>query len=605
MKLKTSFFNATAFRKNLTRFAPAWGLYTLCLVMGLLLMTESGVEYWLVANLAQCVQFMPIVNLGYGLLCAMLLFGDLYNSRMCNALHALPMRRECWFVTNLASGILFSLAPSVVMTLLAIPLSMMSVVTDDYQVALLWLLGNNLQFVTFFGIAVFSAMCVGSRFAMTVVYGIVNFGSMVVYWLVDTLYTPMLYGVNTDSLLFQKFSPVVWMGSESYIDLERIYEENNMARKLAGGEFTLTERWGGLWIWAGVGILLLGLALLLYRNRQLERAGDFITVKSLKPVFLGIYTLCVGVGFQFFQEIFLGSTVMGLVWLMIGLIVGFFTGRMLLQRTPRVFSKKAFLGCACVLLAVAATLLIPVLDLFGIESWIPEADQVASATIHSGHYAPSRVHYDTDAVVLESDEEIEAVLHLHELALKEKDSFGNLQMGGGYYVTEPSYGGRGKSTVSFTIAYELENGRTVHRYYYAYVDSEIGQILRPWYSDIHTVLGISEAQIPEFAQSLSQIYLDGCELSGILTGEQRIGLLEAIAADCAEGNMAQDWDFHPMISNQYGNGSCSLEFTFQGGDPRYDWCNVQVFSDARHTMKWLEDNGMQEYMGMYTIDLED
>ena len=41
MQSKTSFFNFTAFKKDLTRFAPLWGLYALCLILGLLLLTQS------------------------------------------------------------------------------------------------------------------------------------------------------------------------------------------------------------------------------------------------------------------------------------------------------------------------------------------------------------------------------------------------------------------------------------------------------------------------------------------------------------------------------------------------------------------------------------
>lgn len=52
----------------------------------------------------------------------MLLFGDLYNSRMCNALHAMPMRRETLFLTNVVSGLLFSMIPTAVMALLSVPL---------------------------------------------------------------------------------------------------------------------------------------------------------------------------------------------------------------------------------------------------------------------------------------------------------------------------------------------------------------------------------------------------------------------------------------------------------------------------------------------------
>ena len=42
MQLKTSFCNGTIFRKNLTRFAPVWGVYTLCLLLGIFLMYSNG-----------------------------------------------------------------------------------------------------------------------------------------------------------------------------------------------------------------------------------------------------------------------------------------------------------------------------------------------------------------------------------------------------------------------------------------------------------------------------------------------------------------------------------------------------------------------------------
>ena len=35
MKSKTSFFNKTVFKKNLTRFAPVMAVYTLCLILGM------------------------------------------------------------------------------------------------------------------------------------------------------------------------------------------------------------------------------------------------------------------------------------------------------------------------------------------------------------------------------------------------------------------------------------------------------------------------------------------------------------------------------------------------------------------------------------------
>ena len=41
MRSRTSCFNKTVFRKNLLRFAPVWGVYTLCLVVGILLALQK------------------------------------------------------------------------------------------------------------------------------------------------------------------------------------------------------------------------------------------------------------------------------------------------------------------------------------------------------------------------------------------------------------------------------------------------------------------------------------------------------------------------------------------------------------------------------------
>ena len=208
MKLRTSFFDKTVFLKNVTRFAPVWGLYSLGLVMALMTMASSDLEYWQVDALGESIQLMPLVNMGYALVCAMLLFGDLYNSRMCNALHALPLRRECWFSTNVISGLAFAIVPNLVMTLIAIPLCASSIVTDGWQVPLYWLLGSCLQFIAFFGIAVFSIFCAGSRFASLVVYGIVNFFPMVVYWLLSSLYEPLMPGIKLSTVLFARACPL-------------------------------------------------------------------------------------------------------------------------------------------------------------------------------------------------------------------------------------------------------------------------------------------------------------------------------------------------------------------------------------------------------------
>ena len=190
MRSKTSCFNQTVFRKNLTRFAPVWGGYTLCLVVGILILYGNGgamKQFHFAQNMTELVEIMAVVNLLYAPVVAQLLFGDLYSSRMCNMLHAFPLRRENWFLTHVVSGFAFSLVPTLVMAVLATPLRADSLF--DGAVFLGWLifLASNLQVVCFFGMAVFCVMVVGNRCTMLAAYGLLNAVAAIAWWLIDTV----------------------------------------------------------------------------------------------------------------------------------------------------------------------------------------------------------------------------------------------------------------------------------------------------------------------------------------------------------------------------------------------------------------------------------
>lgn len=282
MKSKTSFFNKTVFLKNLTRFAPVIGGYTLCLVLGMMMLYQDnrdmGRTFWFASRIAGNLQLMGLVNLLFAPLVAMLLFGDLYNARMCNALHAMPVRRETLFLTNVVSGLLFSMIPTAVMALLSVPLLNATVVTNAWQIALLWYAGTNLQFITFFGVAIFSVFCTGNRFAMAMVYAVLNGGAYILYYIINTLYTPMLFGVVTPDRWASLLTPVAGMTNGEYVSVEdfsqlsqRFYgRENEMvaAFSVDGGKYT------ALLVYAAVGIVFTLVGLLLYRKRNLECAGD-------------------------------------------------------------------------------------------------------------------------------------------------------------------------------------------------------------------------------------------------------------------------------------------------------------------------------------------
>lgn len=585
MKSRTLFFDPAVFKKNLTRFAPAWGLYTLCLLLGLLLMTDSGLEYWLLNNLGECIQIMPVINCGYALVVAQLIFGDLFNTRMCNALHALPIRRETWFGTNILSGLTFSLGPSLVMTLVALPLMALSVVKDAWQMPLLWLLGSNLQFLFFFAAAVLCVFCAGSRFAQAVLYGIVNLGAIVVYWLADTIYIPMLYGIDTQYDVFLPFFPLGQMAAKPYMKLE--YRSDALARRVTPSGFMLTERWGWLWLYAGVGLVLLVLALLLYRRRRLETAGDFIAVKPLEPVFLVLYSLVAATLLQMFDRLFFSNR--GYFFLGIGLVVGFFTGKMLLERRVNVFRKKNWAAFGLLTLAVAASLVLTSLDPLGITRWVPKAGNVDRVELSLGY----NYGYGNASVILEDPEDIENILLVHRSALEDRIGENKSRV----LIAEPENAdeeGMYSYPVSITIRYRLKNGTYATRYYRIWSHKEAGQLVENWFSSLQCVTGTDDL----VGKQGDYIFLsvNGLKIPHeYLEGDKFRSLLEAVEADCAQGNMAQQWNFHQdeyvFRSKDYSISSLYLELAI--GD---FGTGFEIYGDSRNTMAWLEENGILDYL---------
>ena len=260
MQSKISFCNGPVFRKNLSRFAPAWGLYTLALLLAFFLMGDSGLEYWFSANIATSMGFMGIVNLGYGALTAMLLFGDLTNPKLCNGLHALPLRRETWFFTNAVSGIFFNLIPTVIAVIPAVVASTFSAMESGWQIPLYWLAAVNLEYVFFFGLAVLCMFLSGSRIGAAVIYGIVNFLAVLAFYAAEIIYVPHLPGVVAQLDGFLPFCPVAQLADMTFVDTENIkeflrYNLDGSEIYQLNGTFTLSGDWWYLGVIAGASAL--------------------------------------------------------------------------------------------------------------------------------------------------------------------------------------------------------------------------------------------------------------------------------------------------------------------------------------------------------------
>lgn len=564
MKLRASFFNPAAFRKNLTRFAPCWGLYSLFWLISVFLTAVDSTANVFVQNMVDYIPAVIAVNGFYAFLVAQLLFGDLYNSRLCSGLHCLPLRRECWFVTNLVSGLVFVLIPMGLTSLVMAIFAWGSTITGAALVAPMFLLAAVLSFLCFFGLGVLASFCVGNRFASLVVYGLMNFGAQLVYGILELFYVPDYYGVVLQFDPFLKFCPLMQLVEVEYLSASVKYASG----VIVSGTVLMQSGWNWLCIYAGVGAGALVVALLLYRHRHLEKAGDFIAVRGLESVFLLVYTLCVTLLFGLFWQI---SEMKFFVYL--GVAVGYFTGRMFLKRTTRVFQWKAIASCFVGMLMLAASFGLNRMDPFGIERRIPDEEDIQC--VYVTEYPAVWLSRNRENVELEDEQDIAAVRQLHKLALEDRVSWDGFGM---------------EQQTSFSIGYKLKNGAYLVREYNCYVDSEAGDILRSFFSSTEQVLGLSREQTQKGSLYFSrEIYIYGTSVT--LSAQQLNELVSAIAADCAEGNMVDNAAFHDVSFAGYIELRVKNDMLANQG-----YVYLEIYEDCTHTLAFLEENDLMEYM---------
>lgn len=558
MKLRTSFFNIRVLAKNLTRFAPLWILYAVGEVLGLMSLDLENAGN-VASDLTYIMGPISIFHAAYALIVAACLFGDLFDSRMCNGFHAMPMRREGWLLTNLASGLIFALIPAVVGgTVGAVLLG------EYFWVALLWQASSLLQFLFFFGVAVFSAMCAGKRLGMIAIYAIVNFLSVLIYWVATIIYEPLLPGVVISNEWFNLFCPIVTMATDTYVDF---YYDS-----ILGGFYKgiLPDEWHYLFICAGSGLVFTILAWLLYRKRHLETAGDFISFRPMRMFFLLAYTLAAGALLYSFGDLF-GLYYKNYGFLVAGILIGWATGWMLLERTVKIFTKKVFIGLGAFALLFAGSIGLTVADPLGVVTRVPQLGQIDNVCLYQLY--DTYVYYSTandDGWYITDPAEVAQVQRLHRQMIDAQKTLDG-------------------EIINMELRYELENGRHVYRSYDVPAESPVAESLRQFLSDPRAVFAVNDWEQVRKAADSAHIYLDDDNHDIDITDPQRLQeLLAAIEADCEAGLFAQHDYFH---RDQEYVGSIHIPWqtvkTTNRGTVSHN-ANLVVYEDCVNTIAFLE-----------------
>lgn len=601
MPLKTSFFNPTLFKKNLSRSWPMWGgvsavgsLLPLYLLLALnqrntyvYFDREAFVEFLYQA----AVYFLPAFTACYAILVAMFVWNYLNNARSVGFMHSLAIDRTGLFVTNTLSGLAMLLIPYVIvgglMCVIAVCCGAM-----DVGAVLLTIAAVILENLLFFGMATLCAAVTGNVIATAVYYVILNFAVPVLDYLIHLLATEYIFGLTGsigDWSLW--FAPTIRL----YNKVEIVCPVVNEVR----AEIPVIENFWVIVLYGVIGIAMLAASFLLYRARRSESAGDVVAFSWLRPVFRS--------GIALVSALTLGRVLYELFWsslfsdgryedmipmavcMMISAIVGYYAASMLLEKSLRVF-KGSWKGVGLVCGAIIVLCLGVELDIFGLERYVPKAEDVDTV------YISGQLDLVCDAEKFPNL--CEDIIELHEMIVADKNYIRSVDE-----VWELD--GEEIRWRWARFEYTLKNGSTVERDYYLPFTEARSKDETTYDSKFMSVATspdvlIASVTIPESAEicyawvEFHNPETDVWEHLEISRDDWDI-VYEGLMRDAREGNFYSSKVFSDFWEEQLKynataipveyNAELVLEYRYAGNDNSYERGYGNIFVQLQPTMK--------------------
>ena len=585
MKLKVCFCNKTVLKTDITRFAPVWASYLLGLAMMVLLQFSGGSDDAAKTSIVYDFNRLCMLGVGinglYALVVVQALFGDLLNPRLCNALHAMPVTRDGYYGAHLIAGLLFALVPN---CLVLLPTSLL-LPRQVASVSLLALLALSLQYIFYLGTALTAVQLAGNRIGMVLIYGILNFATVLLYWFVAMVFIPLTYGKDISISWVARICPTVAMYEGTYFaPVDHSYYIGDTYHYVFDG-ISMGDVWLKAAVCAGLGVVCMAIAQLLYRKRRLETAGDLVAYSILSPFFLALYTLTVAAFLHLAVTQLTQGAISEYFFLPLGLIAGYVTGLMLLRRTSRVFRWRLLVPLGGILAVCALCVLSIATDAFHVIRRVPDVQDVQSVVL-----APVQMSYSNAALTLTEKDEIEDILAYHQGALRnwQKQVGDCLLQREGHWSPGDYY--------NIQLRYTLKNGSTFQRRYFLEKENPAYDRLKPYLSSPELSLGMDEstfrAAVANATSGESYFYaVDG----GVVADKGRkftnfAGLANAVLADCQEGNLMT------LTLHTPAGKDSDPDYKIQGWlgilyDNEEQYLNISLTDKCTHTLYWISTHG--------------
>ena len=434
MPSERTFFNKAIYKRALSRFWIIGAAYAVVLCFLTLMcgryfnseFTEMS-EYVSYSILSNLTRREIVAAAAAAVVMAVAVYGWMFRKTSAAYISALPVTREALLISSLLAGLTLLILPCIFAMLVSLLLYGGGPLWTPYL--LCSAAAVVLMNIAFFGLASFCTVFTGNAAVLPALYVIALYGFVGIEVVTRYIAEFLLFGVRGTGWELAVLSPVYYfsnnyVGSYSYaIPLTAIY--------------------------AAAGVILAGLAVIFFRRRRMEAAGETVAVPALRPLFRwGLAAVgALGMALLILKTVFdVGAYGAGnrgtparvailLLAMLFGAAVGWFGADALMRKTLRVFDRHwKGLGVFCALLC--ALVIGCELDVFGVERYQPEVDEIGYAAVNGwGEYDVTRIM---------QPENLEALLSLQKDIIANKKAYERQQGPGIFPLTIEYYGTDGK-----------------------------------------------------------------------------------------------------------------------------------------------------------------
>ena len=603
MPSERTFFNKAIYKRALSRFWIIGAAYAVVLCFLTLMcgryfssdFTEVS-EYVSYSILSNLTRREILAAAAAAVVMAVAVYGWMFRKTSAAYISALPVTREALLISSLLAGLTLLILPCIIAMLVSL-LLYGGAGSPCTPYLLCSAAAAALMNIAFFGLASFCTVFTGNAAVLPALYVIALYGFVGIEVGIRYITEFLLFGVRGGT------------GWELAI-LSPLYYFSNGYVGSYSYAIPLTA------IYAAAGVILAGLAVIFFRHRRMEAAGEVVAVPVLRPIFRwGLAAVgSLGMALLTLKTVFnVGSYDAGnsstparvailLLAMLFGAAVGWFGADALMRKTLRVFDRHwKGLGVFCALLCVLV--IGGKLDVFGVERYQPDVDEIGYATVTGwGEY------YNVKRIM--QPENIEALLSLQKDIIANKKAYENQKGINIFPLTIEYYGTDGKLLARRVYIYAADK-------YAPYVtggDSAIGfpaendaisRNIRQYEELLNSrelmegraLFPCDRSETAVFAANIQWYESNSPTLQGLtLTPDEFWELYDTcIVPDLRDGNIGgvkiiQDEDFYQTIEPIHI--TATGVHTNSNGEYVYNYYTVRPLAVSARTNAWLRAHGV-------------